>query len=209
MSRFLRTLIAAGFMAASTGLAPTSTAQPVTPDFGDDTSRWANDGECDDPRFVGTGMSEGTSLNDDIGHDATDCSAAWRGGKLQLADASDEAAPDFGDDASQFASDDECDDPRFAGPGMTKTRLLDDDIAHDAADCRTAFEAGNIWLIGDWGEDKLDFGDDDGEWANDGECDDPRFTGTGMTKTTLKQEDILHDATDCRTALEAGTITAR
>ena len=26
-------------------------------DFGDDASRWANDGECDDPRFEGNGMA--------------------------------------------------------------------------------------------------------------------------------------------------------
>lgn len=208
MSRHFRALVAAAFLAASTGLAPIAHAQPA-PDFGDDASRWAKDGECDDPRFSGAGMSEGTSLSDDIGHDATDCRAAWRGGKLQLADASDELAPDFGDNASLFANDDECDDPRFAGPGMTGTRLVDDDLAHDASDCSAAWEAGDIWLIGDWGDDALDFGDDDGEWAKDGECDDPRFTGAGMTATTLLQDDILHDATDCRAAFDAGRITLR
>lgn len=208
MSRHFRTLVAAAFLAASTGLAPIAHAQPG-PEFGDDASRWAKDGECDDPRFSGVGMSDGTSLNDDIGHDATDCRAAWRGGKLKLADASDEFAPDFGDDESQFANDDECDDPRFAGPGMTGTRLIDEDLAHDATDCAAAWDKGDIRLIGDWGDDELDFGDDDGEWANDGECDDPRFTGPGMTVTTLRQDDILHDATDCRTAFEADKITQR
>lgn len=195
-------------MAASTGLAPAATAQPA-PDFGDDASRWANDGECDDPRFSGPGMSDGASLNDDIGHDATDCRTAWRTGALELADDSNELAPDFGDDEGAFANDDECDDPRFAGPGMTDTTLLDEDLGHDASDCSTAWENGDIWLIGDWGQDALDFGDDDGEWANDGECDDPRFTGEGMTETTLLQDDILHDATDCRTAFDAGDITLR
>ena len=52
----------------------------------------------------------------------------------------------------------------------------------------------------------VDFGDDSSEWANDGECDDPRFSGAGMTITPLLDDDIMHDATDCRTAFEAGTL---
>ena len=55
----------------------------------------------------------------------------------------------------------------------------------------------------------VDFGDDTSEWANDGECDDPRFAGDGMTSTTLLDSDILHDATDCRQAYEAGRLTVR
>lgn len=55
----------------------------------------------------------------------------------------------------------------------------------------------------------IDFGDDAGTWANDGECDDPRFEGPGMTTTTLLDSDIKHDATDCRTAYEAGQLTLR
>ena len=30
------------------------------PDFGDDSSEWARDGECDDPRFEGEGSAETT-----------------------------------------------------------------------------------------------------------------------------------------------------
>ena len=114
------------------------------------------------------------------------------------------AAVDFGDDASQWSNDGECDDPRFQGPGMTATALLDSDILHDETDCRQAYEAGRITL-----RSKVDFGDDNGSWANDGECDDPRFTGPGMTTTTLLDEDILHDATDCRQAYEAGRLTLK
>ncbi len=52
----------------------------------------------------------------------------------------------------------------------------------------------------------IDFGDDSSEWANDGECDDGRFIGPGMTETVLLDEDAGHDATDCRTAYEKGDI---
>ena len=55
----------------------------------------------------------------------------------------------------------------------------------------------------------VDFGDDSGQWANDNECDDPRFEGPGMTTTPLLEENIGHDATDCRTAYEAGRLTLR
>jgi hypothetical protein len=53
---------------------------------------------------------------------------------------------DFGDDASRWSNDGECDDPRFQGPGMTATPLLEDDILHDATDCREAFERGELEL---------------------------------------------------------------
>lgn len=210
MSRLFRKLVAVGFLAASSGLAPvTAHAQPTPPDFGDDSSRWARDGECDDPRFAGPGMSEGASLDDDIGHDATDCRTAWRVGDIQLAVEDTTLRPDFGDDASDWAKDDECDDPRFEGPAMTKTKLLDADIGHDATDCSAAWSDGRLQLIGDWEGDTPDFGDDAGDWARDGECDDPRFEGKGMTGTQLNQEDIRHDAADCRAAYDAGTITLR
>lgn len=52
----------------------------------------------------------------------------------------------------------------------------------------------------------INFGHDSGEWANDYECDDPRFTGPGMTSTPLLAEDIKRDATDCAAAYRAGQI---
>lgn len=58
------------------------------------------------------------------------------------------AAIDFGDDSSEWANDNECDDPRFEGPGMTATVLLEEDSGHDATDCRTAFERGDLQLRG-------------------------------------------------------------
>ncbi len=115
---------------------------------------------------------------------------------------------DFGDDSSEWSNDGECDDPRFEGPGMTLTPLLDSDIRADATDCRTAFEAGRLTLRGDKTpsiETDPVFGDDSNEWANDGECDDRRFTGSGMA-SDLAVSGIGTDATDCRSALEAGSV---
>lgn len=116
----------------------------------------------------------------------------------------------FGTDASEWANDGECDDPRFVGAGMTATQLLTEDMLADATDCQTAWDAGNLALAGVEIADgvvEIDFGTDDGEWANDGECDDPRFEGPGMTATQLLSEDILNDATDCKTAFDAGNLT--
>lgn len=62
-------------------------AQPI--DFGDDESVWANDGECDDFRFHCDGMSD-TLLDEDRGHDATDCRELFESGRISLMD--DEAA---------------------------------------------------------------------------------------------------------------------
>lgn len=217
-------------------------------DFGDDASRWANDGECDDPRFSGPGMTKTLRLDADILHDATDCRQAYEAGRVALAEPSataEEATPpsagvqpgpqyaapvDFGDDSSKWANDGECDDPRFAGAGMTTTNLLESDTRRDATDCRKKFEAGEIALKeGSDGEGEpdsagatddttnqpaplansapeIDFGDDASRWANDGECDDPRFAGEGMTGTRLLEEDSGHDASDCRAAVEAGKL---
>ncbi len=50
-----------------------------------------------------------------------------------------------------------------------------------------------------------DFGDDSGEYAHDGTCDDIRFTGEGRS-ILLTDSHIRKDASDCRSAYEAGTI---
>ena len=109
----------------------------------------------------------------------------------------------FGDDRGDYANDGECDDPRFDGPGMTGTTLLSDDVLHDASDCRAAFKADRLTLRGVASDGTVDFGDDNGDYSNDGECDDLRFTGPGMTATALVQADIMHDASDCRAAYKA------
>ncbi len=63
-------------------------------DFGDDLSSWANDGECDDPRFAGEGTAN-TLLEDDRYHDATDCSEAYAAGTIQLADGADSGSSEL------------------------------------------------------------------------------------------------------------------
>ncbi len=112
----------------------------------------------------------------------------------------------FGDDSSQWANDGECDDGRFTGPGLTSTPLLEEDVLADATDCRTAYNAGRLTLAGVAADGTIDFGNDSGEWSNDGECDDMRFAGPGMTTTPLLQDDIMRDATDCRDAYSAGRL---
>jgi hypothetical protein len=119
--------------------------------------------------------------------------------------------PDFGDNLSRWADDGECDDPRFAGDGSAAT-LLEEDLGHDAADCRALFDAGRIAPRAPRApgpaNGTIDFGDDESEWARDGECDDPRFEGDGAAETLL-DADAYHDATDCRTLLDQGRIALR
>ena len=121
---------------------------------------------------------------------------------------------DFGDDVGKFSKDGECDDKRFSGPGMTDTPLLDSDVRHDATDCRTAWNQHRLTLAsadsssGDAasGADHIQWGDDSGDFSKDGECDDKRFTGPGMTNTPLLDSDIKHDATDCRAEFRKGRL---
>ncbi|WP_100368730.1 hypothetical protein [Yoonia maricola] len=191
------------------GLSSPALAQEIN--FGNDSSEWANDGECDDGRFTGKGMTATPLLEEDVLADATDCRTAYEAGTLTLLGVASDGTIDFGNDEGDWSNDDECDDMRFAGPGMTTTPLLQDDIMRDATDCRTAYEAGLLTLSGDGPDDLIiegvNFGNDNGEWSNDGECDDPRFVGAGMTATPLLADDVLRDATDCSTAFTAGNLT--
>ena len=107
---------------------------------GDDSSEFAHDGECDDPRFTGKGMA-GTLLTSDIGRDASDCLGLYHTGKIKLRrnwrvkNPVECASVDWGDNRSEYANDSECDDPRFKGPGVDSITLLED-LKHDANDCR-------------------------------------------------------------------------
>ena len=199
---------------------PAATAGDI--DFGDDSSEWHNDGECDDPRFQGTG-SASELVDADLMKDATDCKTAFEAGTITLKDTGTTPADvtiatpidaiDFGDDSSEWNKDGECDDPRFEGTGSA-SELVDADLKKDATDCKAAYEAGTITLkdtgttpvVANTGD--IDFGDDTSQWSNDGECDDPRFTGTGSASELL-EEDSMHDATDCKAAFDAGTVTLK
>ena len=119
---------------------------------------------------------------------------------------------DFGDDASPWARDGECDDPRFRGAAMSPA-LNQSDRGHDATDCRELFESGLITLTpGRPGltdiTEPIDFGNDTSTWARDGECDDPRFEGIGMGLSS-SDEDRGRDATDCRRLFESGAVRLR
>lgn len=56
--------------------------------------------------------------------------------------------PDFGDNSGMWASDGECDDPRFSGEGMASV-LLDEDAFRDAADCESLYDQSKIRLVWD------------------------------------------------------------
>jgi hypothetical protein len=126
---------------------------------------------------------------------------------------------DFGTNASRWAFDGECDDPRFAGPGAADALVAEDFMA-DAADCEAAFRMGSVWLQNGGMPMKMpmapqpvapqpafiDFGANTSRWAFDGECDDPRFAGPGAADV-LVLEDTLADAADCEAAFRMGTIT--
>lgn len=181
-------------------------------DFGTDTSPWAMDGECDDPRFFGAGMAA-SPQDSDMFADATDCMTLYESGMVDIIEGSGtQPQPsltlDFGTDTSPWSNDGECDDPRFFGEGMA-AQPQDSDLFADATDCRTLFEAGMIMLADGTGMEQMptdvDFGADTGQWTFDGECDDPRFEGQGMASVLL-DEDRFADATDCRTLYEAGSI---
>lgn len=51
----------------------------------------------------------------------------------------------------------------------------------------------------------IEFGDDSGDWANDGECDDPRFIGNGMAMLPAFDHE-RRDASDCRVLYGLGEV---
>lgn len=121
-------------------------------DFGDDSSLFAKDTKCHDPRFIGPGMGDEYIIgNAEEGRDATDCAAAYQAGTIQLA--TDKMSSEtiyrsgilFGDNMSRVANNGQCEDMRFEGLGMAAFFDLDEAyIGHDAEDCAVLFEAGRI-----------------------------------------------------------------
>ena len=129
------------------GMSP-ALAQAQSIEFGDDSSEWSNDGECDDRRFRGAGMASGLD-RDDVGKDATDCKKGLDFGQLKVWDfvtarkATQCDAIKFGGDQSEWANDGLCDDYRFDGPSADHV-LLQEDVGRDATDCKKLCDAGKI-----------------------------------------------------------------
>lgn len=125
-------------------------------DFGDNSGLFADDGECDDPRFEGPGAA-GFTIDGAEFVDAGDCSSLYLEGALTYietasvdsagsAEQVDSTGVNFGDNSSMFADDGECDDPRFTGPGAAATTFEDNEM-RDANDCRNMFESGQVSLV--------------------------------------------------------------
>jgi len=72
-------------------------------------------------------------------------------------------------------------------------------VAAFAALPALAQEAGQV-------VDGISFGDDSGDYANDRECDDRRFTGPAMA-TVLGWPLVGRDASDCIAAYQSGQVT--
>ncbi len=222
-----RALYEAGRIRLRDGDSPTpstTTTQPSTQtaglDFGDDSSNWANDGECDDPRFGGRGSAR-ILLDADLMKDATDCRTLYESGRIVLKeDLEDIRSADgtwsFGDNTSEWANNDECDDPRFVGAAMAEV-LINGDMSHDANDCKAAYDSKQLRLIpvfhpgyvrgAPYSTAGVDFGNDTSDYANDDECDDPRFIGPGMG--SFMDDNINKDATDCRELFTAGQVALK
>ncbi len=193
--------------------------------FGDDASQWSNDGECDDPRFEGVGMTNTPLLDADIKHDATDCRTAFEAGTIAIAGGSTDAVPlpvdpglvidgiAFGSDTGRYPNDGECDDRRFFGSGMANG-LGWENVGQDATDCSARYQAGEIRL---WDMTaslaatqcaNIAFGDDTGPYPNDSECDDLRFEGPAVA-LNLRPDAIGKDASDCSRHCIFGTLGMR
>ena len=208
-----------------------SNPQSRSVDFGNNTGSWANDGECDDPRFrqvLGEpNRMASTLVEADRGRDASDCRSAYDAGAITFIDGQTQNARRdgiYGNDTSEWSHDGECDDPRFepiAGRrSYMATTLVDADRGRDATDCQAGVEANLIQFKSRTNQQAtsgrintpsgFDFGDNLSIWANDGECDDPRFRQIdgqpNRMASTLDEDDRGHDAQDCREALENGYI---
>ena len=176
-------------------------------DFGDDSGRFSQDGECDDVRFDGVGRSVYDG-RDHIRRDASDCRELYEQRRLEVSErGTGQGSVEFGDDSGLFAQDGECDDARFEGRGHSGYRSRDH-VLRDASDCREAFGQDLVRLsMGGTATEQIpeiDFGDDSGRYAEDGECDDARFTGVARNLGILSH--VMRDASDCRLASEQGRI---
>ena len=148
-----------------------------TIEFGANTSAGARDGLCADVRFENNptsarpGMAQDL-ITEDIFRDASDCYRAYVDNTVHLRENVD--GIDFGTD--QGSRDYTCQDSRFAPLRMSGERPAAAEPKSegaDASDCLLAYIAENVGLY----DSTLHvvFGNDWGQWPNDGQCDDPRF----------------------------------
>ena len=132
------------------GLVAPGTAAAQAVEFGDDSGQYPRDAECDDRRFVGTGMAVVLNWRN-TGRDASDCKALFDAGQIRLwvmgeaLRATQCQAIDFGNDSGDYARDDECDDMRFEGPGMARG-VTRENVGLDATDCLHHCRYGTIAL---------------------------------------------------------------
>ncbi|APE29048.1 hypothetical protein [Aurantiacibacter gangjinensis] len=122
----------------------------------------------------------------------------------------------FGDDSSSRAFNDTCDDPRFTGPAAGRM-LSASDMGRDASDCQRLYRVAeglrgrfrgpsvryNALFNEPATQADLDYGDDSGPNAGDGQCDDMRFATSDMIVMRMDSA-IGGDASDCRTAVAEG-----
>ncbi len=192
--------------------------------FGDNTSVFADDGECDDPRFEGSGAAFASSETSRM-HDANDCRSLFESGQITLAGGAN-ASPSRPSATSASTQNNQPaaeppetytgDTPRgdingalqedgslFASGTVYGDLLNPDNRSRNSIPSTTSFRPAPTRSPANAA---IDFGDNNSAYANDGECDDPRFEGDGMAVVSF-DEDIARDANDCRAAYEAGTIT--
>ncbi len=143
----------------------------------DDTCEYAYDNECDDERFGGTGACV-------PGTDTFDCAV--------LANAKT-------NDSCDWANDGECDEPRYDGES---TACRDGTDTTDCAGRPTRAEALQALFDLLPANVRAKLGTDTCEFANDLECDDAAFGGTGFCDTGT-------DAADCRGFAAGGDDTCR
>ena len=143
----------------------------------DDRCEFARDSECDEDRYEGTGAcTDGT--------DTADCALLAQG---------------LSDDSCEWANDGECDEVRYTtgtgncAAGTDATDCAGQELYTDALDRLMAMVPANL-------RDQL--GTDSCDYANDAECDDASFGGTGACTDGT-------DATDCRALAVGGDDSCR
>lgn len=195
-----------------------SVVQAQDINFGDDSADYSHDGQCDDRRFEGSGMA--VELNwGNVGRDADDCSTAFYKGSISMWNLMDRTANtdcsaiEFGSNQSMYSNDGACDDPRFEGSGAAEAPSSAN-IGSDADDCSRLCDYGMVFLRDGAAEvaayepveEDAFYGNNSGEYAQDGECDDRRFVGDVMANG-LRWDLVGRDADDCREVYEAGLVS--